>query len=406
MGLVFSQVPLGGIKSCFSISLLFLVAFDPQVPFLPNGVGFTFLVAIFLLLPLAIKLQASDHVVRTIFKQSLPLLVVFLVAFAFIIFRTILSYGGNLEFVLSWFKAFFVFLACLFVFLIFYADRGLKFYIYSLFFVYALNVVVNFVSGTFPDYFTFLEYFRGEVISDSLGNNPYRDSFVSGSGYYSIGTAYGLIVLLFSYYLVKFRSNNVLLLVLLSFCSVAGFIAARTSFFALAPAFFYILKSRFIYFVLLSVVGAVILYLVIELPALQSYKAWMLSFFYFFDDASGAYLVNQMYFWPGDYAFLIGRGSVNDGTFIYTDAGYMQDVLFGGVLFLAIKLSLLLVFVLTFFKKSPFFVTLVVFAVLVFHFKGLFLYNNAQGMAAYYFTFFFLCRYFTRSYVFHPTEDG
>src|SRR5690606_3883527 len=99
-------------------------------------------------------------------------------------------------------------------------------------------------------------------------------------------------------------------------------------------------------------------------------------------------LVEKMYFWPGDSAFFIGLGAVNDGTFVYTDAGYMQDVLFGGIFFLALKLSFLIFFLFFSFKRYPLFSTSVVFAILLFHFKGLFIYNNAQGMAAFYFIIF------------------
>ncbi len=114
------------------------------------------------------------------------------------------------------------------------------------------------------------------------------------------------------------------------------------------------------------------------------------KFFQFSDDRSAEHLIQQMYFWPGGEIILFGLGVVNDGTFVYTDAGYMQDILFGGVLFLLLKLCFVIYFVYSFFFRYPLFVMLVAFSILAFHFKGLFLYNNAQGMAAFYFIFFYL----------------
>jgi hypothetical protein len=95
-----------------------------------------------------------------------------------------------------------------------------------------------------------------------------------------------------------------------------------------------------------------------------------------------------MYFWPGLETFLYGLGAVNDGTFVYTDAGYMQDILFGGILFLLAKLLFVVVLFVVVSRVSLIFACFFTVAVLLFHMKGLFIYNNAQGMAAFYLTFF------------------
>lgn len=80
---------------------------------------------------------------------------------------------------------------------------------------------------------------------------------------------------------------------------------------------------------------------------------------------------------------------MNNGAYPYTDAGYMQDILFGGLPFLILKLSLLLVVFLAINKISLFFSFLFCISVLVFHFKGVFLYNNAQGMTVVYMVYFY-----------------
>lgn len=376
-----------------SYFLLFLVAFDPQVPFLPNGVGFTFLISLILLPFVVLKSSVVGlDDIYVFFKKYICFFYLFLLSLLLILVRLLANEGEGVEFILSWVKAFFVFVSCFFVFFLFFKDKQSSYFVISLVFVYSVNAVLNYVSGTFPEAFGFLDLFRGAVISDSLGENPYRNSFISGSGYFSIGSAYGLIVLLFSFYLVQSKSKSLLLLSAVAFTAIAGFIAARTSFFAIAPALFIIFKSRFLHFVFLAMVSYTFIYYLLDLPALQSYKNWMLSFFSLSDDASGSYLIELMYFWPGDSIFFFGLGAVNDGTFIYTDSGYMQDILFGGVFFVTIKLFFLAVLFFGFFKKYPVFITFVTFAILAFHFKGLFIYNNAQGMAAFYFIFFYLLK--------------
>lgn len=376
-----------------SYLFLFLVAFDPQIPFFPNGVGFTFLVAL-ILLPFALlkfRFIELDAAYGSL-KRSRYFMYLFFSSFLFIIFRLLVNQGEGVSFILSWVKAFFVFAACLLVYFLFFYDKCSSRFIVALSVIYSANALFNYVSGAFPGLFGFFDLFRGAVISDSLGKNPYRNSFISGSGYYSIGTAYGLMVLLFAFYIVQSKSKSILLAASVAFSAVAGFVAARTSFFAIAPALFLVCKSRFLYFLFLALAGCAVVYFLINLPELEPYKFWMLSFFSLSEDASGSHLFEHMYFWPGDLVFLFGLGVVNDGTFIYTDGGYMQDILFGGVFFLALKLLFLAVLVFCFFEKHPVFVCFVAFAVLAFHFKGLFLYNNAQGMAAFYFIFFYICR--------------
>lgn len=376
-----------------SYFLLFLAAFDPQVPFLPNGIGFTFLISLILFPFVILKLRTIKmDAAYNGFKKITYFIYLFFLSLFLILIRWLANEGEGIYFILSWAKAFFVFIACLFVFFLFFKNKKSSVFIISLAAVYSSNAAFNYMSGTFPEAFGFLDLFRGAVISDSLGKNPYRDSFVSGSGYFSIGTAYSLIVLLFSFYIVQSKSKSVLLAAAVAFTAIAGFVAARTAFFAIAPALSLIFKSRFLYFGFLAIAGCIAIYFLLDLPALQPYKGWMLSFFLLSENASGSYLIEQMYFWPGDSVFLFGLGAVNDGAFTYTDGGYMQDILFGGVFFLAMKLLFLAVLFFSFFKKYPVFITFVSFAILAFHFKGLFIYNKAQGMASFYFIFLYLSK--------------
>ncbi|MFB0583475.1 hypothetical protein MRM75_15640 [bacterium 19CA06SA08-2] len=369
--------------------LLFLVAFDPQVPFLPNGIGFTFLVALFLFPIFFIGIQNKSFCDYFIRKFN-GFYLLFSAALLFILIRLTVNGGDNFIFILSWFKAFFVFLACYFVFIIFYSKKSVSYFALNLLFVYLINGVVNFLWGSFPSVFEFLRIFQGEVISDSLGKNPYRNSFISGSGYYSIGTAYGLIFLLLVYHLATVRPKSLIFSFGLSVSLIAGVFAARTSLLAIIPALIYLFKTRVVYSLLAA--GFTVGIATSLWPLLEPYANWILSFFNAVEDASGSHLIKEMFFWPGEYVFLFGMGAVNDGAFVYTDSGYMQDILFGGIVFLLMKISFLAVFTKLIIKRHVYFCFSLIFATLLFHFKGLFFYNNAQGMAAFYFSFFYFLK--------------
>lgn len=377
-------------KPIISVLVLFLAAFDPQIPFFPNGIGFTFLIVVLLFPLVFLNINSLNSHVGFFLKKSNPYFIAFALSLAFIMLRIIFNEGINIEFIFSWAKAFFVFLACLFTYLVFYSSKSVNAFISSLLTVYIINAIINFIAGTYPELFSFLSVFRVLEISQEVGLNPYRNSFISGSGYYSIGTAYGLAVLLFCLHLTNSNKNNIAILLSISFISITAFIAARTAFFAILFASLYVFKSRLVYFLFLGVMSGILIYFVIDLPALEPYRLWMLSFFDLANDNSGSVLINQMYFWPGDEVFLIGTGAANDGKYTYTDSGYMIDILFGGIFFLIIKLSFLMIFIVKFIRFKPLFTIMFSLAILLFHFKGLFLYNNAQGMAAFYFTFFYL----------------
>lgn len=372
---------------------IFFALFDPQIPFAPNGVGFSLLISI-LLLPFAFFKVTSGHGSLLIYSGRF-FYVLFFVSLIFILIRLLFNQGDNFLFLLSWLKAFFVFLSLLLTFLVFFnrafeEGRVGSYVIPFVVLSYFLNAVINYVAGSLPGYFGFLSHFRGELLTESVGKNPYRNSFISGSGFFSIGTAYGLFFLLYALFLSRERAFKIFYVLILPFIGAAGFVAARTSFVAIFFGLLYLSKSRFFVFLWMIMLGGGTMFFLSLLPALSPYVDWMLSFFDIRNDASGKILFGDMYFWPGMKIFLFGMGVVNDGTFPYTDSGYMQDILFGGVFFLLIKLSFVLVMFFRFFNSFPLYIMLFCGSVLAFHLKGLFVYNNAQGMAILYVVYFYL----------------
>lgn len=278
-----------------NIVILFIIAFDPQVPFFPNGVGFTFVISCLLFVPFVLKLMRSQSL--WVQHSAMPIIIIFLIIFVYMLFRILMNDGGNFEFSLSLFKAFFVFLAVTFYFFVFYSAADMSGFAGKFASIYTVNALINFLAGTYPEYFSFLDPFRSQSISDSLGSNPYRYSFISGSGYFSIGTAYGLAALFLTYHLVVSRSKGSLMTMALIATSVAGFIAARTSFFAIFAAIVYVITCRPVYGLYLLAMSVFFVFIILLLPTFTPYVAWMQSFFLDFESSSSAsHLLNEMYF--------------------------------------------------------------------------------------------------------------
>lgn len=305
--------------------------------------------------------------------------------------------GDNFLYLLAGIKASIVFLAIIF-YLDFYKEKFDERFMGWLLLLYCLNALINFGAGTFPEYFAWAEVFRSPVISNSLGINPYRNNFISGSGYFSIGTAYGLFFLFFIFSKKKFEIgmfSSVCLMITI----LAGVLGARTSIFAIFAGLVYLLaKSQLKQIISLVVIFTLFFYFAFDDDGiLGPYQEWLLSFFSGKEDASADSLLNEMFYWPGEKIFLMGSGFVNNGRFEYTDSGFMQDILFGGILYMILKFLFPIYFVVKFFKVEPIFVLLFLGVAIAYQLKGAFFVNNAQGMVIFYIMYFYFCEKYAHS---------
>lgn len=369
--------------------LLFLIIFDPQIPYFISGVGFTAIVFPGLIAAFLIKSKGRIPRISTLSHAKPFAALHFLLLLLSLI--VLLMASDNFDYLFGVAKAIIVFCAIV-SYLLFYKPTFNDKFFAGLLFIYCVNAAINFSAGTFPEYFSWTEVFRAPVISDALGTNPYRNNFISGSGYYSIGTAYGLFCLFYIYF-GSGRKNNFLSSVGLILTSVAGFVGARTSMFAIGAGVAYLLrKFQIIKIIILTIVGALFAYFILDDNGiLGPYKIWLLGFFDGKEDASAEYLLKEMFFWPGENIFFLGSGFVNDGNFTYTDSGFMQDILFGGIFYAFLKFAFPLYFAFRFFKREPVFVLLFLGVAVAFQIKGAFFVSNAQGMAIFYLMYFFFC---------------
>ncbi|MBD3843606.1 MAG: hypothetical protein IE909_17355 [Campylobacterales bacterium] len=286
--------------------------------------------------------------------------------------------------------------AVYFIFECFSVFRRIDYFAFALIFVFSVNSLINFAHGSGVPAFSFVEHFKADNINENLGPNPYRNSFLSSSGYFSAGTAYAIAFLFLSFYFVTFRlkglSHKLLFYSGLALMFISGVMAARTSFLGFIAGLALMAKrSPFSTLSLLFVFVIVLMAIYNFFEEVELYLSWVLLFFTeFLDNSSAQHLIGEMYFWPGDNVFFIGSGFVNNGDFAYTDSGYMKDILFGGVFYLLSKLLILFYIIYRFIKVSPLLAFLIFIVVIVFNFKGQFLFNNSTGMAVLYSVFFAL----------------
>lgn len=371
------------------ILLLFLILFDPQIPFAPNGVGFTAPIALVLSLGMLLKIRGGGIVDFDILRGSIPFFIGhYLVAMFSLL--VILMWNGDVSYLLGVAKSVLVFVSVV-LFLSYYRIVINNEFLNSLLILYSSNAAINFIVGTYPDYFSFLDLFRGKSVSDALGDNPYRNSFIAGSGYYSIGTAYGLFLLFYTYFVRHERAY------LLRSCgqalvALAGFVSARISMFAIIPSVVLVvarLDWRRAFYLVLAVIA--IWYLALDDQSfLAPYKSWLLGFFDLHNARSSDVLLSEMIFFPGVQVFLFGSGVVNDGSFAYTDSGFMQDILFGGVILAVLKFLFPLYFAFRMARKFPLFSAILILLFGLFQLKGAFFLSNAQGMAIFYVLFYYV----------------
>lgn len=381
--------------------LLFLIIFDPQIPYFINGIGFTAI--IFPWLAAAYLIRNNGRIAKASVLGHAKFFAVLHLVVLFYSLVVIFVAGANYEYLLSVAKSIIVFCAVV-SYLLYYRPQFDEKFFSRVLFLYCLNAAINFLGGTFPEYFWWTEVFRGRVLSDSIGLNPYRNNFISGSGYYAIGTAYGLFCLLYIYF-GSAKKNNFLESVGLIFAAIAGFVGARTSMFAIGAGVAYMLKRfQVLKLLVLTAIGTLLLYFVLdEGGILGPYKAWLLGFFKGREDVSANYVLNEMFFWPGGEIFFLGSGFADSAAFTYSDSGFMQDILFGGILFMLVKFAFPLYFAARFFRKDPVFVMLFLGVAITYQMKGAFFTNNAQGMAIFYIMYFFFCGKYS---VFSRGEGG
>ncbi|MBV4553012.1 hypothetical protein HU742_017850 [Pseudomonas sp. SWRI102] len=367
----------------FLFFIFFLIVFDLQVPFLPNGYGSSLVVLVLLLATafLRSKLKISGQV----FCALIPLLLLHLAIALFVVVRLLYDKGEEFQVLLSVAKSATVFLAISLFFLLFErAVNAIPSLIKSIFLV---NALICFVAGSIPPVLDVVRYFQFE--SSATTFITYRNSFLSGSGFFSIGSAYGLATFFIIYtFMIERRISDFRTVASILLIFAAGFVAARVSMIGFALSAPLLLLRNFKIFVRSSfvLIGAVVIFL--SVPGLDKYNSWLFEFFSNgLQSSTLAVLLQDMYFIPDLSTFVFGDGKYGLSGEVYyggSDVGYMRNLFFGGIPYVTLLLTFPMLLLLEARKHKAILCIGSAILICAFHAKGAFIYNNAQGMSVFY----------------------
>lgn len=291
----------------------------------------------------------------------------------------ILVKDGNTLFITSLLRAD-IFLIATIIYLVSFNQNDLPKKLLNIFF---LNAIIALIIGSFPEYQYLVDFFK--ISSEELiGYNPYRNAFLSGSGYFGIGAPYALATGFYLLYLSTYnKDTNYLHYIKLIIIAVAGILAARTAILAVGISIAYIMiykrNTKTIIGILLLIF---ILYSLLNLEFFSAYRDWLTEVFNPKESSTVETLTTDFLVIPQDsFTFIFGDGKYTnlDGSYyMNTDIGYMRHWYFGGILYM---LTIVLIPICLYARNlNKHFLFLIIPIVLILHFKGVFIFGSPTGM--------------------------
>lgn len=282
--------------------------------------------------------------------------------------------------------------------------RKNKMITHDLIMVFVIQSIIQFVSFISPNINEILNFFRTESVIQrgQMDYGGIRGLSISGSAFFGLGIGYGLILI---YYIINWNKISkapilrIMFFILILFGALS---AARISFVGLFIGLIYVLLEKIsikeiffeknkkiktrkiVLFFPISILTITFLGLVWKngsndiFSRIESFKKFAFSPLYnYFNKgvlttSSTNVLFNKMYFSVNAKTFVLGDGwyTKNGSYYMNTDAGYMRQLLFFGV----IGLILLLFYQFLFFnwknKKKWVLNFLIILYILVVHIKG------------------------------------
>lgn len=359
----------------FSYLSLFLLIFDLAIPGL-GRLGSAPLSAWISL----VWIMNRDGLEIPVIRISKTLVLVYAALFFQVALRLLFSFGDEMSFFFSSAKSTAILIATLLYIKAFLCKETGQ----QIINIFALNAIICLVAGTYTPLLDYIYLFKagGEI---DTGFIPYRNAFLSGSGYYGIGAPYAIVFLFSMIFLLgseakqKWTAYLKILLV-----AAAGILAARTVFVGIAFGFLYVLYRRPSFIIpTAAVLGTAVLGL-LSFEQTAQYSDWMFELFTSDSSSGGGSKstdhLETMYFMPEPFTILFGDGKYTQGDLYYkeTDAGYMRHLLFGGLP--TMLTALLIPVALARISRSRAYSLFISPLVYVLHIKGNFIYNSPAGM--------------------------
>lgn len=271
-----------------------------------------------------------------------------------------------------------------------------------LIYIFIIQSIIQFLSFVSPEIRNLLNIFRSDgsiLIAEKY--NYIRGLAISGGQFFSLGVGFGLVFIIYSHFWNDiFKKTSILKYLSLIFLFFGAMSAARSSLAGMGIAVFYLsinkfkkIKLKFNSKLKINLINVVLIFLLIIIilftiyfidlnliiDKIQNMSKFAFEFVYNFinegelSTSSTDALFNRMYFEVPLKTFFIGDGFYTgpDGSYyMHTDAGYMRNILYFGV----IGFIILLIYQAQFFiwrsKKLFLFNILVMVYILVMHIKG------------------------------------
>ncbi|MCD6703719.1 MULTISPECIES: hypothetical protein [Vibrio] len=315
---------------------------------------------------------------RDVFNYFKSFFLFYLFVIGYVTFRVVFS--EEISYLLSILKSFAIFISCL----LYLSAFGIKNIDIKIINVFALNAIICLIAGSIPSLLNIVYFFKSGDIE--VGFIPYRNAFLSGSGYFGISSVYAVIIAFCTFKILSSRLNfqffiKFLLIVL------AGVLSGRTAFVGLFIGLLYLMVKKTSYAVLATIMLLPLVYFLLEFDLFSTYSNWIFEFVDInnggvsLSSTSSTDALQTMYFYPSEYStWFWGDGRYVDGQAYYmkTDAGYMRNLFFGGIIF---SLSIIFFsFFVAYKSRNAFFLLFLFPLCLALHYKGVFILNNPTGL--------------------------
>lgn len=355
---------------------LFWLVFDLKLIGSLGSAFLTLIICLFIFLLKPMKYYGDLKDLLNFFSYFIVLYIILLI---YVFTRVIFDGASDISYLLTMLKTTLILLSTLLYIVVFYRS-DIKNNFINIFF---LNACICLFFGTFSDYKFYLLPFQygGEAASEFLGSNPFRNAFLSGSGYFGISSLYGLAFAFCLKIVIDANQKNKFDYFKLLIIAIAGLFAGRIALicYLIAILYFVLIKAN-LRILLFSLISFSVFVLVINtVPAFEGVKTWFDEMFFnksIQKSESFSQFKDTFSIPDSQFTLFLGDAKYGDSISYYggSDSGFIRNIYFGGLVYLLLLLA-------TFFSiiyrvKNIFYIYVFIFISLFLHFKGVFIFNN------------------------------
>lgn len=342
------------IKNSFSIILLFMLIFGFRLPIVYNSAILVLFISIFIIFfskKLRLKMAyliKSRYLIRIF--SSLTLL--------FIVSVLIPIFHNSNDFTIL--KGLFGILLTLMITLFVYVSISSRLnkktdiikYIIIVFFIQSLIQILALVS---PSFLSIIQYFQPQNVIEIAGSNYYqglRGLSLSTEQFFGLSTAYGLVIIFYTKYILDERKMNVPNIMIILILLTSAFFVGRTVVIGLSFSILYFIfyagnvhKLKFIYKIFMMIVMFSVIIFNLLNNELQQFIVDIIlpQVFDIYSNSKANSSLSRLYemlsISINEMTFILGDGLYmkNGHYYMHTDSGYFRQLLYGGMFFVLLN---------------------------------------------------------------------